>query len=151
MFPWYLKFSRRDLQSFPFYRFPLFLCIDRWGRLSHLCLLFSWTVHSNANIFPFLLCFFLLFVSQLFVRPPQTAVLLFYISFSGDGLDCCLLYNVTNLRPWTPRLLPCPGYCKQAAINVEVHVSLSFLCMPSSGIAGSYSVLFEISIICFWL
>ena len=32
--------------------------------------------------FPFLLCFWLLFFSQLFVRPPQTAILPFYISFS---------------------------------------------------------------------
>ena len=39
------------------------------------------TLHSNGNIFPFPLCF-LLFFSQLFVRPPQTAMLLFCISFS---------------------------------------------------------------------
>ena len=32
-------------------------------------------------IFPFLLCFSLLFFSQLFVRPPQTAILLFCITF----------------------------------------------------------------------
>ena len=36
-----------------------------------------WTLHSNAYIFPFLLCFLLLFFSQLFVRPSQTAILLF--------------------------------------------------------------------------
>ena len=34
--------------------------------------LFFGTLHSNGNIFPFLLCFSLLFFSQLFVRPPQT-------------------------------------------------------------------------------
>ena len=39
------------------------------------------TLHSNGNIFPFLLCFSLLFFSQLFVRPPQTTILLFYVSF----------------------------------------------------------------------
>ena len=33
------------------------------------------------GIFPFLLCFSLLFFSRLFVRPPQTAMLLFCISF----------------------------------------------------------------------
>ena len=32
-------------------------------------------------IFPFLFCFSLLFFSQLFVRPPQTAILLLCISF----------------------------------------------------------------------
>ena len=40
--------------------------------------------------FPFLLCFSLPFFSQLFVRPPQTVILLFCISFLGDGLDFCL-------------------------------------------------------------
>ena len=40
------------------------------------------TLHSNGYIFPFLLCFSLLFFSQLFARPPQTVILLFCISFS---------------------------------------------------------------------
>ena len=72
----------RDPWSFPFYSFPLFPCIDHWGRLSYLSLLFFGTLHSNGYIFPFLLCFSLIFFSQLFVRPPQTAILLFCISFS---------------------------------------------------------------------
>ena len=46
-----------------------------------LFLLFFGTLHSDVYIFPFLLCFSLLFFSQLFVRPPQTAILLFCISF----------------------------------------------------------------------
>ena len=45
-------------------------------------LLFFGTLHSNGYIFPFLLCLWLLFYSQLFVRPPQAAVLTFYSSFS---------------------------------------------------------------------
>ena len=36
-------------------------------------------------------CFWLLFFSQLFVRPPQAALLLFCISFHGDGLDYYVL------------------------------------------------------------
>src|SRR5574337_2143394 len=52
-------------------------------------LLFFGTLHSNAYIFPFLLCFLLLFFSQLFVRPPQTAILLFCISFPW-GCSCSL-------------------------------------------------------------
>src|SRR5574337_779029 len=40
-----------------------------------------YSLHSNGNIFPSLLCFLLLFFSQLFVRPHQTAILLFCISF----------------------------------------------------------------------
>ena len=100
----------------------LFLCIDDWGRLSYLSLLF-FGLHSNGHILPFLLCFLLLFYyflyffaliteesflispcyslqlfiqmdisflfsfafhffSQLLVRPPLTAILLFCISFS---------------------------------------------------------------------
>ena len=54
---------------------------------------------SNGYIFTFLLCFLFLFFSQLLVRPPQTASLLFAFIFHGDGLDPRLLYNVTNLRP----------------------------------------------------
>ena len=63
IFPWYLKFSWRDLYSFPFYCFPLFLCIDHWGRLSYLFLPFFGTLHSDAYMFPFLLCFAFLFSS----------------------------------------------------------------------------------------
>ena len=36
-------------------------------------MLFFGTLNSNGYVFPFLLCFSLLFYSQLFVRPPQTA------------------------------------------------------------------------------
>ena len=75
-----LSFLKRSL-VFPFCSFPLFLCTDPWGRLSYLSLLFFGALHSEAYIFPFLLCFSLLFFSQLFVRPPQTAILLFCISF----------------------------------------------------------------------
>ena len=70
------------LLSFLFYCFPLFLCTDHWWRLSYLSLLVFVTLHSDAYIFPFLICFLLLFFSQLFVRPPWTAILLFWISFS---------------------------------------------------------------------
>ena len=45
-------------------------------------MLFIVILHSHGYIFPFLFCF-LLFFSQLFVRLPQTAILLFWISFSG--------------------------------------------------------------------
>ena len=45
-------------------------------------LLFFGTLHSNGYIFPFLLCLLLFFFSYLFVRPPQTTILCFCISFS---------------------------------------------------------------------
>ena len=41
-----------------------------------------WNSSSNGYKFPFLLSFLLLFFSQLFVRPLQTAILLFCFSFS---------------------------------------------------------------------
>ena len=41
-----------------------------------------WNAAFKWCIFPFLLCFSLPFFSQLFVRPPQTAILLFCISLS---------------------------------------------------------------------
>ena len=52
-----------------------------WGRLSYLSLLVFGTLHIDGYIFPSLFCFLLLFFSQLFVRPPQTAILPFCISF----------------------------------------------------------------------
>ena len=76
-----LIFSKRSL-VFSILCFPLFLCTDLWEKLSYLSLLFFGTLHSNGCIFPFLLCFWLLFFSQLFVRPLHTAILLFDISFS---------------------------------------------------------------------
>ena len=66
--------------------------------ISYSLLVFG-TLHSNGYIFAFTLCLSLLFFSQLFVRPPQTTILPFAFLFLGDGLDHCLLYNVTNLCP----------------------------------------------------
>ena len=60
----------------------LFSSISLHWSLSYLSLLFFGTLHSNEYIFPFLLCLSLLFFSQLFVKPPQTAILLFCISLS---------------------------------------------------------------------
>ena len=54
---------------------------NRMGKTRDLFLLFFGTLHSDAYTFPFLLSFSLLFFSQLFVRPPQTDILLICISF----------------------------------------------------------------------
>ena len=72
-----LIFLKRSL-VFPFYFFPLFLCIKHWERLSYLSLLFFGTLHSNRYIFSFLLCLSVLFYSQLFVSLLRQ---LFCISF----------------------------------------------------------------------
>ena len=59
-------------------------------------IIFFGTLHSKGYIFPFLLCFPPLFFSQLFARPPQTAILLCCFSFSW-GWSCSLSPdNVTN-------------------------------------------------------
>ena len=79
---------------FPLYYFLLFLCIVLLRRLSYLSLLFSEALHSDAYIFPFRLCFSLLFFSQLFVRPPQTTILPFCISFSWGW------FRVQNTGTW---------------------------------------------------
>ena len=79
--------------------FLYFFCIDHGGRLSYLSFLFFGTLHLDAYIFPFLLCFSLPVLSELFVRSPQTAICFFAFLFLGEGLDFCLLYNVTNLHP----------------------------------------------------
>ena len=73
----------------------LFLCIDRWGRLSYISLLLFRTLHSNGYIFPFFLFLSLLFFSQLFVRSAQTTILPFCISFSWLGFP--LAQSVKNL------------------------------------------------------
>ena len=44
---------------------------------------FFGSLHSNGYIFPFLLCLSLLSFSQIFVRPPQTTIMPFCISFFG--------------------------------------------------------------------
>ena len=75
------------LNRFLVFPFLLFSSISlhwslRKAFISLLSYLSFGTLHSNGYIFPFLLCFSLLFFSQLFVKPPQTAILLFWISFS---------------------------------------------------------------------
>ena len=93
--PWGRKESdTTERLHFTLYFFTL---IAEEGFLISSC--YSRTLPSDAYISPFLLGFSLLFFSQLFVRPPQTAILLFAFLFHGDGLDPCLLYNVTNLSP----------------------------------------------------
>ena len=73
--------------------FPVFLWIVYIRRLSFLSLLFSGTLHSVGYVFPFLPCLLFLFSSQLFVRPPQTTILLSCISFS-------LAHYTVNLFFW---------------------------------------------------
>ena len=60
----------------------MFLFIVHLRRFSCLSFLFFGILHSDGFMFPFLLCFSLLFFSQLFLRPPHTTILPFCIFFS---------------------------------------------------------------------
>ena len=94
-----LTFLKRSLV----FSILLFSCISlHWSlRNAFLCLLASlWKSAFKWYIFPFLLCLWLLFFSQLFVRPPQTTILPFCISFSWEeALDHWLLNNIMNVYP----------------------------------------------------
>ena len=76
-----LIFLKRSL-VFPILLFSSVSLHWCWGRPSCLSWLFFGTLHSNGNIFPFLLCPLLLFFSQLFVRHPEATNLPFCTSFS---------------------------------------------------------------------
>ena len=89
-----LIFLKRSL-VFPFLLFPPISL--HWSPISYLSLLFYGTLHSNGSIFPFLLCFSLLFFSQLFLRPPQTAILPFAFFFWGG----MFLIPVSCTMSWT--------------------------------------------------
>ena len=94
-FPWYLWFSSRDLKSFPFCCFPLFVCIVHWGEFSYLSLLFFGTLHSNGYIFPFLLG---LFPSpNLLISSHSTQTQLTVPPLPGS-LNCLLLWDAELLR-----------------------------------------------------
>src|SRR5574340_819741 len=86
-----LLISSASVRSIPFLSFiePIFarnvplvsLIFFKRYLVFLMSLLFFGTLHSDVYIFPFLLCFLLLFFSQLFVRPLQTDILLLCISF----------------------------------------------------------------------
>ena len=97
MFPWSPIFLISSL-SFPFYCFPLFLCIVHLRRLSYLSLLVSGTLHSVGYIFPFLIFCFSSFLSSLQSLLTQPLCLLASLLL-WNGFDHCLLYSVTNLCP----------------------------------------------------
>ena len=87
------------------------LCIVDLGWLSSLSLLFFGTLHSEVCTFPFVFCVSLLFFSQLFVRPSQTATCLLNFFFLGMVfiIACCTVLwtsicsssgTLSDLIPW---------------------------------------------------
>ena len=85
-----LIFLKRSL-VLPILLFYFFALITEEGFL--MSLLFFETLHSHGYIFPFLLCLSLVCFSQLFVRPPQTAILPLTFPFLWDHFDHHLLYK----------------------------------------------------------
>ena len=67
--------------------------ITEEGFLISLCYSLELCIQMGIS---FLFSFAFSFSSQLFVRPPQTTILSFFL---GDGLEQCLLYKVMNLCP----------------------------------------------------
>ena len=108
-----------EISSFQFC-FPLFLCIDHWGRLSYLSLLFFGTLNSDEYIFPFFLCLFTVICKA--SSDNHFAFLLFF--FLGVVLitaSCTMLYisihisscTLSDLIPWIYLSLPlynCKGF-----------------------------------------
>ena len=77
----YLIFLKKSL-VFPILLFSFIFLHWSLRKAFYLSLLFFGTLHSNGCGFPFLLCLSLLFISQLFVRLPQTTIFPFCIYFS---------------------------------------------------------------------
>ena len=85
---WPLENHRLDGPLSAKYCLCFLICIDHWGRLSYLSLLFFGTLCSNGCIFPFLLCLLLLLLSQLFVKPPQILGLISIFLFLHSTWHC---------------------------------------------------------------
>ena len=123
MLPYYFQFYWSDLWSYLFYCFPLFLCIIYLFKKAFLSLLCKLWKASIGYIFPFLLCLLLLFLPQLFVKPPQTTTLPSFISFylgwfsSLPPVQCYELPSIVlqtlclpDLIPWIYFSLPLYSY-----------------------------------------
>ena len=88
-----------------------------------------WTLHSDAYIFPFLLWLSLLF-SWLFVRPPQTTILPFGISFSWGWswslslVQCHKPLSIVLQALCLSDLIPCIcpfQYCPLLQLEFKLH------------------------------
>ena len=93
----FLRYLWRDMYSMSTFSTVILLLLKKAFFFSFL---FSGTLHSGGFIFLFLPCLLHLFLSQLFVMPPQTTTLLTCI-FSPFGmiLFTTSCYNVMNFCP----------------------------------------------------
>ena len=114
-----LIFLKRSL-VFPILLFS-FISLPCSLKKAFISLLFFGTLYSGGYIFPFLLCLSRLFLSQLFVRPSQTTILLAAFRFLGDGFVHCLLYNVANFCPKSSGTLSCSVMFDSATPWTKTH------------------------------
>ena len=93
------NFFKRDLQSFPFYCFPLFLCIMhlKWFLISP-CYSLELRIQMGITFLFSSVFHFSSFLSYLEGLLRQTFCLFVFL-FLGDDLDHSLLYNITNFCP----------------------------------------------------
>ena len=108
--------------SFPFYCFPLFLCIVHLRRLSYLSLLVSGTLHSVGYIFPSLLCLTLLFFPQLFVKSPQATTLPSRISFSWRWF-----WSLPSVQRYEPPSILLQALCLLGLIPLICHIHCTII------------------------
>ena len=112
----YLKFSSRDLSSFPFYRFPLCHCLVHLRRVSSFSILFFGILHSSEYIFPFLLCLSLFFSAICKASSDNRFALLhlFFLEMVLATVSYTMLWtsihssssSLSNLKPWLCLSLP---------------------------------------------
>ena len=76
--PWYFL---EEISSLSYSTVYFFALITEEGFLISPCYSLELCIQMGKKVFAFLLCLLLLFFSQLFIRPPQTTVLPFCISF----------------------------------------------------------------------
>ena len=95
-----------------------FALVAEEGFLISPCSFFG-TLHSNGYKFPFLLWFWLLLFSQLFVRPPQTAILL---CWSGGWQRGDTPIQGQEQQPWGdmphPRSGAVPVLCWTSSVEI---------------------------------
>ena len=78
---------------------PLFLCIDCWGRLSYLSLLFFGTLHLNRYIFPFSFAFhFSSFLSYLYGLLRQPLCLFHFFSLGMVLITASCTMSQTSIH-----------------------------------------------------
>ena len=99
------------------------------------------SLHSDGYIFPFLLCLLLLFFSQLFVRPSQTAILPFCICFSWGWawflppVQC----HEHSVEPWTTVSIGLQALCL-SDLNPWIYSSLPLYNRKRSDLGHSWMI-----------